>query len=372
MTKKISFRSIAFGCTLLSAAIAGAWFLFTPDTEEIQQTPVIINPAKSSPYPQRTVREELDFFQDADIEDIEDETETTGENTLEELRDISEQSEGIDNNIQDGISETEKDTEIKEEESKNSQKETAEERPVTAAETTSSPDVSVIKAVAQEEKEEISQAPAGLSCEQVSPVLSSFFNNLERKDYSEEFNIKQPIFTHFNELTTKLFANPPVVIHETDELYTILTNMAHFFRILGKKDVLLVRSVLDREKENIEDVATELYRLSSTETKRCFTGGARLDIPFVKMYEYAGFFLNTMGGRSYLFRRDSRSRLLVNYYAIQIVEQANRKNLNSYGLDISEIIPWLIREMEESNQLAYKERYLDRLYELAEKYQVEL
>jgi hypothetical protein len=35
------------------------------------------------------------------------------------------------------------------------------------------------------------------------------------------------------------------------------------------------------------------------------------------------------------------------------------------------MIPWLIREMEESNQLAYKERYLDRLYELAEKYQVE-
>lgn len=73
-----------------------------------------------------------------------------------------------------------------------------------------------------------------------------------------------------------------------------------------------------------------------------------------------------MGGRSYLFRRDSRSRLLVNYYAILIVDRANALGINRHGIDISQPIPQLIQEIESSNQLVYKENYLDRLYQLQE------
>ncbi|MCI5139568.1 MAG: hypothetical protein D3922_14425, partial [Candidatus Electrothrix sp. AR1] len=75
------------------------------------------------------------------------------------------------------------------------------------------------------------------------------------------------------------------------------------------------------------------------------------------------------GGRSYLFRRAPGTRLLVNYYAVLILDQANKKQLNSYGLDIREQLPWLIEEMEANNRLAHRERYLDKLYELAENYQ---
>ncbi|NOX80785.1 MAG: hypothetical protein GXP57_06820, partial [Deltaproteobacteria bacterium] len=77
----------------------------------------------------------------------------------------------------------------------------------------------------------------------------------------------------------------------------------------------------------------------------------------------------TMGGRSYLFRRDSSSRLLVDYYAILIIDRANSKELNKYGIDIRPIIPRLIQEIKSSNQLIYKEKYLDHLYDLQVKYQ---
>ena len=70
-----------------------------------------------------------------------------------------------------------------------------------------------------------------------------------------------------------------------------------------------------------------------------------------------------------MFRRDSRSRLLVNYYSVLIVENANEKGMNRHGIDISMIIPQLINEIESSNQLIYKENYLDQLYTLLEKYQ---
>ena len=87
------------------------------------------------------------------------------------------------------------------------------------------------------------------------------------------------------------------------------------------------------------------------------------------MYEYAGFFLNTMGGRSYLFRRDSRSRLLVNYYSILLIDLANEQGINRHGIDIVQAIPMLTQEIESSNQLIYKENYLDQLYGLLERYQ---
>ena len=107
----------------------------------------------------------------------------------------------------------------------------------------------------------------------------------------------------------------------------------------------------------------------STAEEHCVSGSKTLEAPLAAVYEYAGFFLNTLGGRSYLFRRDPATRLLVNYYAVLILDQANKKQLNNYGLDIKEQIPRVIQEMEANNGLTHKERYLDKLYELAENYQ---
>ena len=43
--------------------------------------------------------------------------------------------------------------------------------------------------------------------------------------------------------------------------------------------------------------------------------------------------------------------------------------MNPYGLDINTMLPRLIQEIEATNQLIYKEDYLDTLYSLQEKYQ---
>ena len=204
-------------------------------------------------------------------------------------------------------------------------------------------------------------------CDQLSEKLLPFFNHLDSEPYIKEFKLNQPSLQYFNELTTKLLANPPVVTRESDDLYTILTNMAHFFRIIGPRNILLMKGILDRERDKIEDVAAELYQW--TIVGQCTGDTFQMNAPLDQVYEYAGFFLNTMGGRSYLFRRDSRSRLLVNYYAILIVDRAYKENMNRHGLDISEIIPRLIEEIEATNQLIYKEDYIDRLLDLQEKYQ---
>lgn len=210
-------------------------------------------------------------------------------------------------------------------------------------------------------EDQTSEQNCGLMAEQ----LHSFFLQLDEEEYIRAFSLNKPTQLYFTDLAEKLLANPPVVTRESDELYTILKNMAHFFRIIGKQNILVIKGILDREREQIEDIAATGYQWVVSES--CSSDLFELKAPLDKLYEYAGFFLNTMGGRSYLFRRDSRSRLLVNYYSILIVDQADSEGLNSHGIDTKEVIPQLIGEIDATNQLIYKEAYLDHLYDLLER-----
>ncbi|MHB8788744.1 MAG: hypothetical protein ACYDBT_02560 [Desulfobulbaceae bacterium] len=203
-------------------------------------------------------------------------------------------------------------------------------------------------------------------CAVLAKSLHGFFQHVDQQEYLAPFSLNSSSQAHFIALANKLLANPPVVSREADDLYTILQNMAHFFRVIGKDNILIIKAILDRERDKIEDVAEELFLWVTAE-------GCREELlPFspslAEVYEYAGFFLNTMGGRSYLFRRDSRSRLLVNYYSILIVDRANGLGINHHGIDISQPIPQLIEEIDSSTQLLSKETYLDRLYQLQEKH----
>lgn len=212
------------------------------------------------------------------------------------------------------------------------------------------------------------QQPANTpQCEDIAAELHRFFSELDNKSYIKTFGLQTSLQIHFIKLIDSLLDNPPTVSRETDDLYTLLTNMAHFFRIIGKDNILLIKSILDRERDVIEDIGLTLYTWITSAD--CSSDLFSLKAPIDKSYEYAGFFLNTMGGRSYLFRRDSRSRLLVNYYAVLIVDMANTAGINRHGISIPEALPLLINEIETSNQLIYKELYLDRLYQLLESYQ---
>lgn len=204
-------------------------------------------------------------------------------------------------------------------------------------------------------------------CRILAEQVHGFFAHVDSEDYIQQFELNKTSQNYFITLAFKLLKNPPVVSRESDDLYTILKNMAHFFRVIGKDNIILIKTILDRERDKIEDVAAELYQW--TAWGDCNDDLLKFSPTLEQMYEYAGFFLNTMGGRSYLFRRDSRSRLLVNYYSVLLIERANKQGVNRHGIDITQIIPQLIQEIEGSNQLIYKENYIDSLDVLLEKYQ---
>jgi hypothetical protein len=86
------------------------------------------------------------------------------------------------------------------------------------------------------------------------------------------------------------------------------------------------------------------------------------------MYEYAGFLLNTLGGRSYLLRRSPKVRALTTYYCVLALDRANDEELNSKGIDIRPYIKSSLMEIKNQIGLIYQKEYIAKLSELSLKY----
>ena len=205
-------------------------------------------------------------------------------------------------------------------------------------------------------------------CSEPEKQLDLFYSHLDKQPYIQAYNLQESSEVHFEKLIQKLLANPPKVTRESDDLYTILRNTAHFFRISGKDNILMLKGILNSEKASLEQILADYYFLITT--PECIHSKYAKDINGDALYEYACFFLNTMGGRLYLFRRDSESRMVVTYYAILLVDQANRQQNNRHGIALKSAINMLISEMESGgSKMNGAEDYLDILYDLKEEYQ---
>jgi len=215
-----------------------------------------------------------------------------------------------------------------------------------------------------------SEASALLSplCETSASTIKGFYGHLDNQTYMQQYSLPSGSEVYFTQLIQRLLDNPPIVSGETNDLFTILQNTAHFFRIIGKDNILVIKGILDREKNLFENVLSDFY--SILQIPGCPESSFSLSFSNSSLYDYAGFFLNTMGGRLYLFRRDSMSRMVVSYYAILLIDHANKNGSNRHGIEIRTSIDQLIDEIEStSNSLLLKDIYLDNLYDLKEEYQ---
>ena len=206
------------------------------------------------------------------------------------------------------------------------------------------------------------------ACLQTADKILLFFEHLDRQEYIRSYTLKGNSLDHLNGIINKLLANPPVVVRETDDLFAILNNMAHFFRVLGPKDILLIKDVLLHERELIEPTMALFYKWSEIEPG-CAETSLKIKLPLEGLYEYAGYFINTLGGQSYLFRRALYLRLLIRYYSILIIDRANNVDANRYGIDIRYTLDALVSEIEANDALENRQEYLEKLIRLQESYQ---
>ncbi|MDL2269616.1 hypothetical protein LJC71_07240 [Desulfosarcina sp. OttesenSCG-928-A07] len=210
-----------------------------------------------------------------------------------------------------------------------------------------------------------SESETTLDCTKAEAEVSAFFAHLDTQPYIKAQDLKGGSAEFFNTCASLLLKNPPTNVAEMSDLDRLTKNVAHFYRILGSQ-VLLAREILVSESKAIEPAMASFYT-HLVECKQTITGKGK-PLPLEGLYDYAAYFLNTLGGRSYLMRQDSRISTLITYYAILVVDLANDEHLNPYGLDLRPHISTLSRSLSTQTGLVYRDRYQSKLTALKDKY----
>jgi hypothetical protein len=194
--------------------------------------------------------------------------------------------------------------------------------------------------------------------ERLSDDVDVLFAYLDRQDYIREYGLPAGMKHHVLTMLADLSAHPPVISGETRDIFVLTHNMAHFYRVLGKDNILLIKDILSHEREIVEQATDLLYEWIFAELRR---KNPEVKTSVKDLYEYAGFFLTTLSGKAYLARRLSKTRMIVLYYSILILDMANRDDLNRYGIDILPPVNLLMDDMENQRNLDYQRKYLRRL-----------
>lgn len=203
-------------------------------------------------------------------------------------------------------------------------------------------------------------------CTLIEEYIADFFLYLDSERYIQKLDLKTNTYSQFRKILKQLTARPPVPAGEGMQPTTMVANIYYFSRALDRRDLLLFKEVATNERDTMEVNLEMFYRWFMLGNLCPNPDQARPS--FDVMYRYAGFFLNTTGGRAYLFRRPLRLRLLVSYYCLLIIYQADRLGKNSYGLNIAPYIQPLKDELKHHPELEFQGYYIRSLNRIEDYY----
>jgi hypothetical protein len=203
-------------------------------------------------------------------------------------------------------------------------------------------------------------------CERMEKDLAEFFAFLEKKDYIRELELGKDLFTHFRTIIESLSSHPPIPAGEGFNYDIMIQNIYHLYRTLGLRDLKLIKAIAEHEEDAMEVNLALFYRwIMSGDTCGRNEG---LPPPLDITYRYAGYLINSIGGRAYLFRRETRLRLLLSYYCILIIHEADKRKINSFGINVTPYLEPLADEIENYRLLYFRKEYAGRLIDLKNYY----
>lgn len=215
-------------------------------------------------------------------------------------------------------------------------------------------------------KEPVETIEEKVEAERTGAKIMNFFSYLDKKGYLKAKGIDEDSSEYFRKLVDKLTKSRPVVSGETEDLYTLLKNITYFFRVLGRTDVQVIKDILKGEAELIEPTMKLFFEWIDPWNR--VEEPEKITVQPEILYEYTSFFLHTIAGQSYLFRRDSKTRCLATYYCVLILDKSNDRGLNKYGIDIRPHIDALMNDIQSHKQLAGRIDYLSKLNNIRKKY----
>lgn len=212
-------------------------------------------------------------------------------------------------------------------------------------------DSAAVKAIAPEE-----------TCAEIESTVAEFFAFLDGQPYLQALNPEIDTRQRFQQIIEDLASRPPIPAGEGLDPRLTVENVYHLYRVLGNQDLRLIKEIIRHERETLELNLHVFFEWLNVEGK-CGSS-QQLRLPLEVMYRYAGFFLNSIGGRAYLFRRAPELRLLVSYYCLLILYQADQTGRNTYGINIRPLIAPLIEEFQHYPDLFLQAEYVARLRQL--------
>ena len=202
-------------------------------------------------------------------------------------------------------------------------------------------------------------------CKRIEKEVQDFFAYLGTKDYIRHIQEGADPSEHFLSIVARMNSKLPIPAGESADSTILNSNIYHFFRVLERKDIRLIREIMIHESETLEINIETFYRWLALGNRCPDPEGLRPSRE--ALYHYAGYFLNTIGGRSYLFRRPLRLRLLGTYYSLLIIHESDKEGRNLYGIDPFPYITTLAKEISLYSDFHFQETYLSKLKEI-EKY----
>ncbi|MBT8367822.1 MAG: hypothetical protein KJP23_24275 [Deltaproteobacteria bacterium] len=196
--------------------------------------------------------------------------------------------------------------------------------------------------------------------------ILAFFAYLDNQPYVQSYGFAEGSYRQYQIAIKNLSSELPIIAGEMLSLYNMVRNVAHFYRVMGKKRVFVTRQILQNESEIIESVMKTFYHWVTMESGGQATLSGRPSPEM--MYDYAGYLLNTLGGRSYLLRRSPKVRALTTYYCVLALDRANEAELNSRGIDIRPYLKSALMEVKNQIGLIHQKEYIAKLSELNLKY----
>ena len=203
-------------------------------------------------------------------------------------------------------------------------------------------------------------------CLKIEKDIEEFFAYLDQKEYIKNLGMGEDTLSRFKDIVSELSLHMPVPAGEGLRYDSIISNIYHFYRILDLKDLIFIRSVLKNEAEAMEVNLSMFYKwlMSGDECRQ-----GKIQRPSLSnIYGYAGYLINSIGGRAYLFRRNTNLRLLLNYYCLLIIHEADKRKMNSYGIDIAPFLGPLSEEIEYYPLLYFRKEYTGNLLEIKDYY----
>ena len=201
---------------------------------------------------------------------------------------------------------------------------------------------------------------------EIERQIMAFFSYLDTQPYIQAYEFDGGSYLQYQIAVKNLSSQLPIIIGEMQSLYSMALNVAHFYRVMGKQRIFVTRQMLQNESEIIESIMKTFYQWYTMDDAGPAILAGR-PAPGI-IYEYAGYILNTLGGRSYLLRRSPKVRALTTYYCVLALDMANDNELNSKGIDIRPYIKSSMMEVKNQIGLIHQKEYIAKLDELNLKY----